>query len=117
MIETVKVVGASGRVGSAVSARLRERGLRLQEDDAELGQERGALAGCQNREPVRADREAGQQVAEDGRKPDPLDKADGAGGGNDDDQALGQQRVRQGGQSPAGVLIPIGCRCASWAMA
>jgi predicted short-subunit dehydrogenase-like oxidoreductase (DUF2520 family) len=36
MIETVKVVGASGRVGSAVSARLRERGLRLVEDDAEL---------------------------------------------------------------------------------
>ena len=36
MIETVKVVGASGRVGSAVSARLRERGLRLEEDDAEL---------------------------------------------------------------------------------
>jgi predicted short-subunit dehydrogenase-like oxidoreductase (DUF2520 family) len=36
MIETVKVVGASGRVGSAVSARLRERGLQLEEDDAEL---------------------------------------------------------------------------------
>jgi predicted short-subunit dehydrogenase-like oxidoreductase (DUF2520 family) len=36
MIETVEVVGASGRVGSAVSARLRERGLRLEEDDAEL---------------------------------------------------------------------------------
>jgi predicted short-subunit dehydrogenase-like oxidoreductase (DUF2520 family) len=36
MIETVKVVGTSGRVGSAVSARLRERGLRLEEDDAEL---------------------------------------------------------------------------------
>jgi predicted short-subunit dehydrogenase-like oxidoreductase (DUF2520 family) len=36
LIETVKVVGASGRVGSAVSARLRERGLRLEEDDAEL---------------------------------------------------------------------------------
>jgi predicted short-subunit dehydrogenase-like oxidoreductase (DUF2520 family) len=36
MIETVKVVGASGRVGSAVSARLRERGLRLEEDEAEL---------------------------------------------------------------------------------
>ena len=36
MIETVKVVGASGRVGSAVSARLRERGLRVVEDDAEL---------------------------------------------------------------------------------
>jgi predicted short-subunit dehydrogenase-like oxidoreductase (DUF2520 family) len=36
MIETVKVVGASGRVGSAVSARLRERGLELVEDDAEL---------------------------------------------------------------------------------
>jgi predicted short-subunit dehydrogenase-like oxidoreductase (DUF2520 family) len=36
MIETVKVVGPSGRVGSAVSARLRERGLRLVEDDAEL---------------------------------------------------------------------------------
>ena len=36
MIETVKVVGASGRVGSAVSARLRERGLRLEEEGAEL---------------------------------------------------------------------------------
>jgi predicted short-subunit dehydrogenase-like oxidoreductase (DUF2520 family) len=36
MIEKVKVVGASGRVGSAVSARLRERGARLVEDDAEL---------------------------------------------------------------------------------
>ncbi|HET9674534.1 MAG TPA: DUF2520 domain-containing protein [Gaiellaceae bacterium] len=36
MIETVKVVGASGRVGSAVSARLRERGLRLIDDDADL---------------------------------------------------------------------------------
>jgi len=36
MIETVKVAGASGRVGSAVSARLRERGLRLEEEDAEL---------------------------------------------------------------------------------
>jgi predicted short-subunit dehydrogenase-like oxidoreductase (DUF2520 family) len=35
MIETVKVVGASGRVGSAVSARLRQRGLRLV-DDADL---------------------------------------------------------------------------------
>ena len=36
MIETVKVVGASGRVGSAVSARLRERGLRLVDDDSDL---------------------------------------------------------------------------------
>ena len=36
MIEKVKVVGASGRVGSAVAARLRERGVRLVEDDAEL---------------------------------------------------------------------------------
>jgi predicted short-subunit dehydrogenase-like oxidoreductase (DUF2520 family) len=36
MIEKVKVVGASGRVGSAVSARLRERGLRPVEDDADL---------------------------------------------------------------------------------
>lgn len=35
MIETVNVVGASGRVGSAVSARLRERGVVLR-DDAEL---------------------------------------------------------------------------------
>jgi predicted short-subunit dehydrogenase-like oxidoreductase (DUF2520 family) len=35
MIETVRVVGVSGRVGSAVSARLRERGLRLV-DDADL---------------------------------------------------------------------------------
>lgn len=36
MIETVQVVGASGRVGSAVSARLGERGVRLREDGAEL---------------------------------------------------------------------------------
>jgi predicted short-subunit dehydrogenase-like oxidoreductase (DUF2520 family) len=36
MIEKVKVVGASGRVGSAVSARLRERGVRLVEDDPDL---------------------------------------------------------------------------------
>lgn len=35
MIATVHVVGASGRVGSAVSARLRERGVALRED-AEL---------------------------------------------------------------------------------
>jgi predicted short-subunit dehydrogenase-like oxidoreductase (DUF2520 family) len=36
MIETVKVVGASGRVGSAVAARLGERGLAVREDEAEL---------------------------------------------------------------------------------
>jgi predicted short-subunit dehydrogenase-like oxidoreductase (DUF2520 family) len=36
MIETVKVVGASGRVGSAVAARLRERGVELREDGADL---------------------------------------------------------------------------------
>ena len=36
MIETVKVAGASGRVGSAVSARLRERGVGLVGDDADL---------------------------------------------------------------------------------
>ncbi|HZB23908.1 MAG TPA: DUF2520 domain-containing protein [Gaiellaceae bacterium] len=35
MVQTVKVVGASGRVGSAVSARLRERGVELR-DEAEL---------------------------------------------------------------------------------
>jgi predicted short-subunit dehydrogenase-like oxidoreductase (DUF2520 family) len=35
VIETVRVVGA-GRVGSAVSARLRERGIELREDGAEL---------------------------------------------------------------------------------
>jgi predicted short-subunit dehydrogenase-like oxidoreductase (DUF2520 family) len=35
-IESVRVIGASGRVGSAVAARLRERGVRLVEDDAEL---------------------------------------------------------------------------------
>ena len=35
MIENIHVVGASGRVGSAVSARLRERGVALRED-AEL---------------------------------------------------------------------------------
>ncbi len=36
MIETVQVVGASGRVGSAVAARLAERGLALREGGAEL---------------------------------------------------------------------------------
>jgi predicted short-subunit dehydrogenase-like oxidoreductase (DUF2520 family) len=36
VIETAHVVGASGRVGSAVAARLRERGLALREDGAEL---------------------------------------------------------------------------------
>jgi predicted short-subunit dehydrogenase-like oxidoreductase (DUF2520 family) len=36
MIETAQVVGASGRVGSAVAARLRERGVALLEDGAEL---------------------------------------------------------------------------------
>jgi predicted short-subunit dehydrogenase-like oxidoreductase (DUF2520 family) len=35
LIESIHVVGASGRVGSAVSARLRERGVELRED-AEL---------------------------------------------------------------------------------
>jgi predicted short-subunit dehydrogenase-like oxidoreductase (DUF2520 family) len=35
LVQTVKVVGASGRVGSAVSARLRERGVELR-DEAEL---------------------------------------------------------------------------------
>jgi predicted short-subunit dehydrogenase-like oxidoreductase (DUF2520 family) len=36
VIETVKIVGASGRVGSAMGARLRERGLELRDGDAEL---------------------------------------------------------------------------------
>jgi predicted short-subunit dehydrogenase-like oxidoreductase (DUF2520 family) len=36
VIETVQVVGASGRVGSAVAARLRERGLTLLDEGAEL---------------------------------------------------------------------------------
>jgi len=36
MIETVQVVGTSGRVGSAVSARLQEHGVALREDGAEL---------------------------------------------------------------------------------
>src|ERR687898_79650 len=36
MIETVQVVGASGRVGSAVTARLRQRDVELREDGAEL---------------------------------------------------------------------------------
>jgi predicted short-subunit dehydrogenase-like oxidoreductase (DUF2520 family) len=35
-METVKIVGASGRVGSAMGARLRERGLELRDGDAEL---------------------------------------------------------------------------------
>jgi predicted short-subunit dehydrogenase-like oxidoreductase (DUF2520 family) len=36
LIESVRVVGASGRVGSAVSARLRERGVALREQGAGL---------------------------------------------------------------------------------
>jgi predicted short-subunit dehydrogenase-like oxidoreductase (DUF2520 family) len=36
MIENIEVIGAGGRVGSAVSARLRERGLRVVEGGAEL---------------------------------------------------------------------------------
>jgi predicted short-subunit dehydrogenase-like oxidoreductase (DUF2520 family) len=36
LINSVRVVGASGRVGSAVTARLRERDVVLREDDAEL---------------------------------------------------------------------------------
>jgi predicted short-subunit dehydrogenase-like oxidoreductase (DUF2520 family) len=36
LIETVQIVGASGRVGSAVAARLRERGVELRDDGAEL---------------------------------------------------------------------------------
>jgi len=36
MFDSVTVIGATGRSGSAVSARLRERGLRLLEHDAEL---------------------------------------------------------------------------------
>ena len=35
MIKRAHVIGA-GRVGSAIAARLRERGLRLAEDDPEL---------------------------------------------------------------------------------
>ena len=36
MVDTVTVVGAGGRAGSAISARLRERGLALLEHDADL---------------------------------------------------------------------------------
>lgn len=36
MFESVTVIGATGRSGSAICARLRERGLRLLEHDAEL---------------------------------------------------------------------------------
>jgi predicted short-subunit dehydrogenase-like oxidoreductase (DUF2520 family) len=36
LIESVRVVGASGRVGSAVSARLRERGVALHDEGAAL---------------------------------------------------------------------------------
>jgi len=36
MIDCIHVIGASGRVGSAVSGRLRERGLRLADSDPEL---------------------------------------------------------------------------------
>ncbi len=36
MIERIQVVGAGGRVGSAVSARLAERGVLLDGDEPEL---------------------------------------------------------------------------------
>jgi predicted short-subunit dehydrogenase-like oxidoreductase (DUF2520 family) len=36
MIESIRIVGARGRVGSAVSARLAERGLRLEDDEPHL---------------------------------------------------------------------------------
>jgi len=36
MIESIRIVGASGRVGSAVSARLLERGIALDRDDPDL---------------------------------------------------------------------------------
>jgi predicted short-subunit dehydrogenase-like oxidoreductase (DUF2520 family) len=36
MIDTIRVIGAGGRVGSSVSARLRERGVRLDGGEAEL---------------------------------------------------------------------------------
>ena len=36
MVDRIQVIGARGRVGSAVSARLAERGVRLVEDDPEL---------------------------------------------------------------------------------
>jgi pantoate--beta-alanine ligase len=36
MIETIRVIGAGGRVGSAVSAQLRDRGVRLEDVEAEL---------------------------------------------------------------------------------
>lgn len=36
MIESIRIVGAGGRVGSTVSARLAERGMRLDADEAEL---------------------------------------------------------------------------------
>ena len=36
MIDSIRIVGARGRVGSAVSARLAERGVRLDEDEPEL---------------------------------------------------------------------------------
>ncbi len=36
MIESIRIVGARGRVGSTVSARLAERGVRLSDADAEL---------------------------------------------------------------------------------
>jgi predicted short-subunit dehydrogenase-like oxidoreductase (DUF2520 family) len=36
MIESVRVIGAGGRVGSAVAARLAERGLRIDDDQPDL---------------------------------------------------------------------------------
>ena len=36
MVQKIKIFGSGGRVGSAVAARLRERGFVLREDDAEL---------------------------------------------------------------------------------
>ena len=55
---------------------------------------------------MRADREAGREVADDRRQPGAPRDADRAGGGEDDDQGLGQERIRQRPKSPTSPRDP-----------
>jgi hypothetical protein len=67
-----------------------------QKDDAELGEKLGAFAGRQNREAVRPDRQTGEEIADDGRKSEPFEQADGAGGCDNDDKAFSEKRTLHG---------------------
>ena len=96
---------AGAEDGRAGGDQLRQRELEPdhehQEHDAELGEKLRALARRENPEAMRADREAGREVADDRRQPGAPREADRAGGGEDDDQGLGQERIRQRPRSPA----------------